>query len=184
MSDQIDRPHTPFPEDIMEINLRTPSILYNHGGYYAPGDPHMCNNPGGICENCQERIDEMDAAEALAKLCRPEFMEPCPSCGNQESYITHASQGLRTCNGCEDKFCTNCYYGSRYCCTYVYLPSPPHPLSRQCSEEKWRMAEDHLRTNPEETIAIADHHPGRHIYRVVRTDTGELVRQHESLADK
>lgn len=108
------------------INLRSPSYAYNHGGYYAPADPRMCNTPGGPCGACQDRIDKEDAALALIALkepcceTRPPFMEPCPSCGNKSSYVTHASKGMRTCNGCEDNFCVKCYYGSRYCCAYVY----------------------------------------------------------------
>jgi hypothetical protein len=177
----------------MEISLRTPSFAYNHGGYYAPGDPRECNNPGGTCEYCQLRIDEEEAIAGLRSLANPgccddraEFMEPCPSCGDKKSYISHASKGLRTCNGCDDKFCTKCYHGSRYCCAYVYLPAPSVPISRQCSEEKWVMAEDHLRMFPGETATLADYTPG-HVYRVVRVASGELVRQHirdESLAHK
>ena len=142
MSERVDglslRPSTPFPETIMQpiIDLRTPSYIYNHGGYYAPGDPRECNLPGGPCSTCQERIDEETAAMALLALAteccrdRPEFLEPCPMCNARGTYVTHASKGLRTCNGCEDKFCTKCYHGSRYCCAYVYSPlSLPAPTT-------------------------------------------------------
>jgi hypothetical protein len=118
------------------IDLRTPSFAYNHGGYYAPSNPRDCITPGGPCSYCQARIDEEAAASALLTLCcqdRPAFLEPCPSCNTKGTYITHASKGLRTCNGCEDKFCTKCYHGSRYCCAYVYgadLSSPSGPLER------------------------------------------------------
>jgi len=50
------------------MDLRTPSFQFNHGGYYAPVDPRLCNNPGGICFECQSRIDEEDAAVALLLL--------------------------------------------------------------------------------------------------------------------
>ena len=120
------------------IKLRTPSYMYNHGGYYAPGNPRLCNTPGGPCFHCQTRIEEEDAAATLIALgacCedRPPFLEPCPSCNSKGTYVTHASKGLRTCNGCDDKFCTKCYYGSRYCCAYVYgsvSASPPTTLVR------------------------------------------------------
>jgi hypothetical protein len=52
----------------MEIDLRTESILYNHGGYYAPGDPTKCNTPGGPCGHCQKRIELEKAIETLANL--------------------------------------------------------------------------------------------------------------------
>lgn len=97
------------------MDLRTPSFHFNHGGYYAPSNPRLCSNPAGICSYCQERIDEEDAAQT------------CPSCSAKGTYITHASQGLSTCNGCEDSFCTECFHGTRYCCAYIYgaLPAPP-----------------------------------------------------------
>ena len=73
-------------------------------------------------------MEELTAAFALLKISesktccldRPDFVEPCPMCGSRGTFITHASKGMRTCNGCEDKFCTKCLYGSRYCCAYVY----------------------------------------------------------------
>ena len=117
-------------------NLRTPSTVFNHGGYYAPGNPRECNTPGGPCSVCQSRIDDEDAAAQLISLhsSRPPFLEPCPSCGIK-SYVSHASVGLRTCNGCDEKFCTKCYHGSRYCCAYVYPnlygPRKEDPLVRQ-----------------------------------------------------
>jgi hypothetical protein len=98
--------------------------MFNHGGYYAPGNPRECNTPGGPCTVCQSRIDDEETAKQLLSLRspRPPFLEPCPSCGIKTSYVSHASLGLRTCNGCDDKFCTKCYHGSRYCCAYVYGP--------------------------------------------------------------
>lgn len=155
------------------MELRTPSFTYNHGGYYAPSDPELCNNPGGICGNCQDRIDAYTLLSLKCCENRPDFLEPCPSCGNQESYVTHA---LPICNGCEDKICTMCYNGARYCCAILY-PRPP-PVSRQCSEEKWRVAEEFLQSNPLEMRAVADCEPGRHLYVVIRTGMGDIERHH------
>lgn len=91
--------------------------------------------PNGPCSYCQTRIDEEEAAAALLALCckdRPPFLEPCPSCHSRGTYVTHASKGLRTCNGCDETFCTKCYHGARYCCAYVYGPSEPlGPAERQ-----------------------------------------------------
>jgi len=124
----------------MEINLRTPSFIYNHGGYYAPGDPHECNMPGGPCCYCQDRIDELAAADALvalSKSCcadRADFMEPCPSCSLRVPRVTHADAGLRCCNGCEETLCSNCFEGARYFCPLRRaqgLSPPPGPLVRQ-----------------------------------------------------
>lgn len=162
----------------MEFDLRTPSYMFNHGGYYAPEDPSLCDFPGGPCEMCQERIDT-DAATILANL----YIRPaCPSCHSRGTYISHASKGLRTCNGCEDMFCTKCYHGSRYCCAYHTLPPPP-PVSRQCSTEKWQLAEEYLREHPEEFEAIAEIIPDQHIYLVRRTASGEFLRVHQSVKD-
>lgn len=158
-----ERPDTPRPSTptvLMEINLRTPSYLYNHGGYYAPQDPSLCEFPGGPCEYCQQRIDAT-----------------CPSCDTEGTYVPHTQ---KTCNGCEDKVCTQCSHGARYFCTAVY---PLLPISRQCSTEKWELAEEYLHQNPKETQTIADTIPGKHMYVVRRTDTGELVREHYTLKD-
>ena len=127
------------------IELRTPSYIYNHGGYYAPADPRHCNTPGGPCGNCQERIDTEEAAQALLALAnsaprsppccadRPIFLEPCPSCNSTR--VTHTSMGLPTCNGCVEPVCTNCFDGARYFCPLrreaAYLLPPPGPLERQ-----------------------------------------------------
>jgi hypothetical protein len=136
----IPRPDTPIPSDIMEINLRTPSFIYNHGGYYAPADPKDCNTPGGPCSYCQDRIDELSAAKALVTISisccadRPDFMEPCPSCTMRAPRVTHADAGLRCCNGCEETLCSNCYTGARYFCPLrriEFLTPPPGPLVRQ-----------------------------------------------------
>jgi hypothetical protein len=45
------------------------------------------------------------------------------------------------------------------------------------------MAEEYLHQHPTETQTIADAIPGRHVYIVRRTDTGELVREHYALKD-
>ena len=138
------RPDTPRPNtDTMEINLRTPSYAFNHGGYYAPGNPRDCNTPGGPCSVCQDRIDEMEAqaaAEALVKLSneccasRAAFMEPCPDCNAPAAYVTHASRGIACCNGCVDALCSNCFSGARYFCPLrktAFLPPPARVLVRQ-----------------------------------------------------
>lgn len=73
-------------------------------------------------------MEELAAAVTLLKMSesktccydRPDFVEPCPMCGATGTYVTHASKGMRVCNGCDDKFCTKCLHGSRYCCAYVY----------------------------------------------------------------
>ena len=90
----------------MENSLRTPSFAYNHGGYYAPADPRECNTPGGPCPACRVRIDAM----------RPEFMEPCPQCNAVGCSVTHASVGLKPCNGCPEGTCSKCFHGTRYFC--------------------------------------------------------------------
>jgi hypothetical protein len=131
------------PHFIMEpiIDLRTPSFFYNHGGYYAPGDPKTCNTPGGPCSVCQARIDEEEAAEALlllSKSCctdRAPFMEPCPDCNKVALRVTHAAEGIQRCNGCEESLCTNCFGGARYFCPlrtkHAALKAPDQPLERQ-----------------------------------------------------
>ena len=128
------------------IDLRTPSFMYNHGGYYAPGDPRDCNTPGGPCSYCQARIDEEEAAEALLLLAtaapssppccadRPAFLEPCPSCSTVGAYVTHAAQNVPCCNGCNERICTACFTGARYYCPLrvnAPLAPPPGPLVRQ-----------------------------------------------------
>lgn len=129
--DSKDQDPSPSRPDIMN-SLRTPSIDYNHGGLYAPSDPKSCTMPGGPCDYCQERIDADMVAAALVQL-KTDVPERCPSCNARASYVSHASRGLRTCNGCDDKFCVKCLFGSRYCCAYVYggLPPPSSPPARQ-----------------------------------------------------
>lgn len=143
----VPRPDTPRPINMEPIiDLRTPSFFYNHGGYYAPGNPRLCNTPGGPCGNCQERIDMEEAAQALLNLpaaqtprsppcCtdRPIFLEPCPKCNSSDAFVTHTSKGHRTCNGCADTVCTNCFDGARYYCPLRQspIPPPPGPIERQ-----------------------------------------------------
>ncbi len=109
---------------------------------------------------------------------------PCPSCSERGTYVSHKSKGLRTCNGCEDMFCTKCGYGARYFCAYIFPPAPSKPVSRQCSTEKWLMAEEYLRDHPNETEVIVDSILERHIYLIRRTASGEFVREHKTLAEK
>lgn len=164
------RPGTPRPRSppIMEIKLLTPPCEFNHGCCYAPEDPTLCGCPHGPCRDCQRRIDET-----------------CPSCRTSDAYFTHQSLGLRTCNGCADKICMNCHHGARYFCACFqqHLLAPSTPVSRQCSTEKWQMAEEYLQTHPELTETIAEK-AGDHVYLVRRTDTGEFVRVHKTLAEK
>jgi hypothetical protein len=112
-------------------------------------------------------------------------MDTCPSCDASLSYFSHQSLGLTICNGCADNICVKCHYGARYCCAYfrTLLRPPSAPLSRQCSTEKWEMAEEYLHQHPTETQTIADAIPGKHVYIVRRTDAGELVREHYALKD-
>ena len=112
-------------------------------------------------------------------------MNTCPSCEAPNSYFTHASLGLRTCNGCAETICMNCHRGARYCCAYFrpILFPPSTPVSRQCSTEKWLLAEEYLQAHPELNATIADQ-TGHHLYIVRRTSTGEFVREHETLAEK
>ena len=108
----------------------------------------------------------------------PEEMPPCPSCYSLTSYIRHETP----CNGCDTMICVNCRYGARYFCPLA-IPAPSHPLSRQCSTEKWIMAEEHLQAHPELTEAVAET-VGHHVYVVRRTSQNEFVREHKTLAEK
>lgn len=139
----IQRPPTPIPseDDFIMPSLRTPSDVYNHGGYYGPINPRECNGP---CATCQQRIDEEEAVAALLalssprpKCCetRPEFLEPCPVC-ESSTLVSHSASNLSTCNGCEENVCTQCFAGARYYCPLIN-PVPklklpvPLPASRQ-----------------------------------------------------
>lgn len=60
---------------------------------------------------------------------RPEFMEPCPSCGATDKHKTHKELGFsKICAGCVDPICTGCLFGARYFCP-LRLP-PPTKLER------------------------------------------------------
>ena len=116
-SPETNRPPTPFPESVNMIDLRTPSIDYNHGGIYAPVDPRTCSAPNGPCEYCQERIDKETT---------------CHECDAVGSVVSHASRGHKTCNGCPDKLCIRCFFGARYYCPLrSSLPPPTSPPVRQ-----------------------------------------------------
>lgn len=115
---------------------------------------------------------------------RPHFMEPCPQCGNKTTFASHADRGLALCVGCQDKFCTDCKFGSRYLCKYMeqvngenYVPPPPK-LERQITEFKWEMAEEYMLHHPELTeytvYQIRDT-----IYKIIRRG-GYLIRKQSS----
>ena len=162
------RPDTPIPAEMN--SLRTPSMIYNHGGYYGPVDPRDCETPNGPCSSCHETLD---AALTLCSLCekRPSFLEPCPSCGNEASYMTHAKHGVPTvCPGCDDKICNRCWHGCRYMCA---LPV----MERQLTNDKWEDAEWVMKEDPFLTELIVMR-IGVHVYKVVRTEEG-VARVHE-----
>ncbi len=128
------RPGTPMPDTMIE--LRTPSFSFNHGGIYAPADPRDCDTPSGPCEYCQERIAAANTLVSLSKapsccVDRPGFIEPCPECNSPASYVTHASKGMKTCNGCKEPLCIRCFFGARYYCPLRKLEPPTSPLARQ-----------------------------------------------------
>lgn len=111
---------------------------------------------------------------------RPDFLEPCPSCGCEGPYKNHTDTGFPQCHGCEPKICTDCAYGARYTCDYfrVMREMPPGPpkLERQINEVYWEMAEDSLRSDPALREIKVEHYPGKHVYAVVRDDDGRIRR--------
>ena len=115
---------------------------------------------------------ESIAAQALVLLSR---MEECPSCG-ELSYASHASRGVQGCNSCEEKVCSKCFYGCRYTCP-VAKPPPP-TLERQINILRWECAEEYLRNNPDKNEVIVQHIPYEHLYKVIRDESGFLVRLH------
>ena len=162
----MNRPPTPVPSP--PASLRTPSVLYNHGGYYGPVDPKMCNAPGGPCIACQQRIDECAACAT-----RPPFLEPCPSCSNVGSYKTHAEHNVTpTCHGCEEKVCIECWHGARYTCRIV-----SHNVFDAPTTASWTEAELVMRQDPALAEVVAYQH-GEHVYKVVRAGN-DLMRIHE-----
>ncbi len=139
-------------------DLRTPSVLYNHGGYYSPAE---CNMPGGPCSACSDRA---------------ECMEPCPACGKTGTYKTHSAHGYSQCRGCEEKICSDCAHGARYTCAF-FQAKMRLPLERQLSEDKWESAETYMKANPTERVfEVAT--IGRHVYLLVRLASGRLLRIH------
>lgn len=111
---------------------------------------------------------------------RAEFMEPCPSCNEMGTYVTHQSQGADVCHGCDEKICTNCFEGCRYTCkvaqkNLISLPLPPK-LERQLTESKWEYGERCLQNNCGQREITVGQCPG-HIYKVVRRGE-EILRVH------
>ena len=149
------------------IDLRTPSIQYNHGGYYAPADPRDCSMPNGPCSVCADRL-----------AC----MEPCPSCGIEGTYKDHSSYGYAVCRGCDPKICSECAHGARYTCAYFQAKMretkpQPVPLERQLTEDKWKDAEEYMSAHPACSVfevAVL----GRHVYLLVRLSNGRVLRIH------
>jgi hypothetical protein len=92
----------------MNIDLRTPSYQYNHGGYYGPADPRDCNMPNGPCGVCSDAIE---AAKALVAM-----SQTCPMCKKQGVYKAHEDQGHPKCVSCQPIVCSDCLYGCRYFC--------------------------------------------------------------------
>ena len=111
---------------------------------------------------------------------RPEFLEPCPSCGNEDSYTMHADTGFPQCHGCEDKICTECAYGARYMCDYFRtkreMPPEPPRLERQINEVYWELAEELLQQDPALQEVKVQHIPGKYIYVACRDSEGRIRR--------
>jgi hypothetical protein len=101
--------------------------------------------------------------------------QECPSCGEM-AYASHADRGISGCHTCQDKVCSECFYGCRYSCP-VAVP-PPLELERQINTVKWESAEEHLRNHPELDEVVVQFVPYEHLYVVVRTKSGRLVRRH------
>lgn len=93
------------------IDLRTPSVDYNHGGYYGPADPRNCSMPNGPCNVCAELLE---AANLLVEF---KNSETCPMCEEKGSYRPHPAD--LKCSSCDAKVCVKCMYGSRYFCPLV-----------------------------------------------------------------
>lgn len=110
---------------------------------------------------------------------RAEFMEPCPACNEVGTYVTHASQGVTICHGCEEKMCTYCFQGCRYTCKIAQriltLPPPPK-LERQLTESKWEYGEESLRDKQEDGEVLVGQSPG-HIFKVLRRGK-DILRVH------
>ena len=50
-------------------SLRTPSYIYNHGGYYGPADPRDCTDGPheGPCETCSRKITSRPSSLNLTR---------------------------------------------------------------------------------------------------------------------
>lgn len=112
--------------------------------------------------------------------CRPDFLEPCPSCGTPGAYKTHSDTGFPQCHGCDPKICVECAYGARYTCDYFRmrntLPTGPPKLERQINEAYWEMAEETIQRDPTLLEVKVEHYPGRYVYVVVREPDGRIRR--------
>ncbi len=138
----------------------------------------------GAASVLEKRISSLQS-KTLVMECstctdRPTFLEPCPACGGEGTYKTHASVGFEICHGCEDKFCTECAYGARYMCDYFRvlrdMPPAPPKLERQINEVYWELAEDLLRREPALQEVKVEHIPGKYIYIVRRDPEGRIRR--------
>jgi hypothetical protein len=94
-------------------------------------------------------------------------MDICPSCHN-DALTTHFDQGIAVCQGCSPVFCTECYYGARYCCVF-FQDTPEVP------EYNWECAEAYMNKNTEVTERIVRSGPRRKC-SVVRIE-GQLFRR-------
>jgi len=88
----------------------------------------------------------------------------CPECSN--SLTSHDENSLPLCIGCEQVFCTNCYYKARYSCSYFTSNVP------ECN---WLCAEAYMTTHPEVKERVVRSGPRRRC-AVVRVGTVLLRR--------
>lgn len=72
---------------------------------------------------------EMEVAEALVDMSEQEV---CPICDSLGTYKTHTDHGVNKCPTCEDKVCSECFWGCRYTCPVAL----PKPQSRKLSNEE------------------------------------------------
>ena len=89
------------------IDLRTPSVDYNHGGYYGPADPRDCTMPNGPCGVCSEMLE---AAKTLVAFSQQRTCK----CGG--TIVPHPDP---QCNTCDAEVCMKCMHGCRYFCRLV-----------------------------------------------------------------
>lgn len=118
----------------------------------------------------------MESPSCAVCVQRPEFLEPCPSCGCKNTYKHHSDIGVPQCRDCEPKICTECAYGARYTCEYFRiareLPPTPPKLQRQINEAHWEMAEQILQENPGLQEVEVERIPGKHLYVLIQEDGG------------